>query len=145
MRVDQVRERRERKESLLWITLVILLLTYMTIPSVRMVKAQATPNVFVNPKVSTAEPTQNFTIAINVSDISASRSLYGWEFEMSFNTTVLNVIKVAQGPFLKTASNFTLFIRKTNNTAGSRHNYGIPISTARSGRQWNPMHYHLPS
>jgi len=65
------------------------------------------PRIYVDPPVSVAAPGENFTISVVVADITANESLYVWEFEMSFNSTILNVTSVMQGPFLKTVSNNT--------------------------------------
>jgi len=120
MRVDQVRERRERRESLLWIMLVILLLTCTTIGSINVgtVSGQVAPVIYVNPPTSTAAPTETFSVNIKVANITVEESLYGWEFRMSFNTTVLDAVSVVEGPFLKNI-NSTFFKKKINNTEGT--------------------------
>jgi len=99
--------------------LAILLLAYMTIQGVSVVKASPTlPKIFVAPKINNVAPPNSFTIDINVSDISATESLYGWEFEMHFNTSFLDAIDVDQGPFLKSVSS-TFFTSQIDNPAGT--------------------------
>jgi len=120
MRVDQVRERRERKESSLWITLVILLLTCTTIGSINIgtVSGKELPVIYVDPPTSTAAPNETFAVNIKVANITADESLYGWQFRMSFNTAVLDAVSVVEGPFLKNI-NSTFFKKKINNTEGT--------------------------
>ncbi|MDI6904744.1 MAG: cohesin domain-containing protein [Candidatus Bathyarchaeia archaeon] len=58
---------------------------------------------------------QNFTININISGVV---DLYGWEFKLRWNSTLLDAVNVVEGSFLKQGGN-TLFITPTiNNTEG---------------------------
>jgi hypothetical protein len=61
----------------------------------------SSPKIYVNPRVSSVAPGASFTVDAVMAGIMANESLYGWEFDMSFNSTVLNVTSVMQGPFLK--------------------------------------------
>jgi hypothetical protein len=70
--------------------------------------------VYVDPEVSVGAVGQNFTININISNVT---DLYGWEFKLGWNTTILNVIEVHEGPFLKNVAD-TFFTYKVNSTAG---------------------------
>jgi hypothetical protein len=63
----------------------------------------SSPKIYVNPRVSSVAPGNSFTIDVVMAGIMANESLYGWEFDMSFNSTILNVTSVGQGLFLKTA------------------------------------------
>lgn len=49
------------------------------------------------PLPSTAPVGSTFNLNITITDVI---DLYGWEFNMTFNATVLNVIDVIEGPFL---------------------------------------------
>lgn len=60
------------------------------------------PRIYVNPRVSSVAPGDSFTVDVAMSGITTNESLYAWEFDMSFNSTILNVTSVMQGPFLKT-------------------------------------------
>lgn len=64
--------------------------------------ATASPEtvVAVDPKITSTEPGESFEINITVSDVS---DLYGWEINMTFDPTILSVVKVTEGPFLKQA------------------------------------------
>ena len=71
--------------------------------------------LYVNPSMSMAGVGQNFTISINISDVV---DLYGWEFKLKWNSTLLDAVNVIEGSFLKQGGN-TLFITPTvNNTGG---------------------------
>jgi len=56
---------------------------------------------------------QDFTININISNVI---DLYGWSFKLSWNTTILEVVNVTEGTFLRNGDTF--FVPKINNTAG---------------------------
>jgi hypothetical protein len=70
--------------------------------------------VYVDPEVSIGAVGQNFTININISNVTG---LYGWEFKLGWNTTILDVVEVYEGPFLKNVAD-TFFTYKVNSTAG---------------------------
>jgi len=55
-----------------------------------------------------------FTISINVSGVV---DLYGWEFKLRWNSTLLDVAGVTEGAFLKQGGN-TFFANKTDNVNG---------------------------
>lgn len=61
------------------------------------------PRIYVDPPVSSVAPGKNFTINVIIADITANESLYSWEFDMSFNNTILNATSVMHGPFLQSA------------------------------------------
>ena len=57
-----------------------------------------------------------FTLNFNAENIS---NLAGWQFDVSFDATVLEVVEVNEGDFLKAAGSTTLFQKGTiDNTAG---------------------------
>ena len=58
----------------------------------------STTTIFVDPSNSTAPTGENFTVYVNVSNVV---DLYGWEFKLSWNTSMLNLINVSEGTFLK--------------------------------------------
>jgi len=71
--------------------------------------------LYVNPSMSMAGVGQNFTININISGVV---DLYGWEFKLRWNSTLLDAVNVIEGSFLKQGDN-TLFITPTvNNIEG---------------------------
>jgi len=69
---------------------------------------------YVDPKTDTIPVGQNFTINLNISNVI---DLYGWEFKVKWNATLLDAVDVKEGSFLKLGGN-TFFTFKINNTAG---------------------------
>ncbi|MBS7620884.1 hypothetical protein KEJ32_02005 [Candidatus Bathyarchaeota archaeon] len=74
----------------------------------------ATAIVYINPKEITGAVGQNFTVNVDISNVA---DLYGWEFKLGWNTTVLDVVEVYEGAFLKNVGD-TFFTYKINSTAG---------------------------
>ena len=70
--------------------------------------------IFVDPSNSTASIGENFTVYVNVSNVV---DLYGWEFKLSWNNTIINVVNVIEGSFLKSGGE-TFFTYKINDTGG---------------------------
>jgi len=70
--------------------------------------------ICVDPPTSKAGVGQTFTININVSDVI---DLYGWEFKLGWNLTLLDAVSVTEGSFLKSGGN-TFFVYKIFNTEG---------------------------
>ena len=57
-----------------------------------------------------------FTLALNVADV---HDLAGWQFDIAFDPTVLEVLEVSEGDFLKTDNGTTFFQKGSiNNTTG---------------------------
>jgi len=61
------------------------------------------PVIHVEPTTITAEVGEALTVDITIADIASAKSLYGWDFSMSFDPSILNVTSVMEGAFLKTA------------------------------------------
>jgi len=112
---------RERRKGLSWMMLVILLLAFTAIGTfdLDMASGEVLPEIYVDPPTSTAAPTETFAVDINVVNIMADASLYGWEFTIGFNTTILDAIGVVEGSFLKDTGYSTFFSKKIDNTAGT--------------------------
>jgi len=70
--------------------------------------------VYVDPQTSVGTIGQNFTINIDISNVI---DLYGWEFKLGWNSTILDAVSVAEGSFLKSGGE-TFFTYKVNNTEG---------------------------
>jgi len=52
----------------------------------------------LDPQVNAVPPGQSFNVTIKVADVT---NLYAWQFNLTFNPTVLNVVNATEGPFLK--------------------------------------------
>jgi len=70
--------------------------------------------IYVDPPSNIGTVGQKFTVKINISN---AVDLYGWEFKLGWNATILNATDVGEGSFLKSGGD-TFFAPTTNNTAG---------------------------
>ncbi|RLI22213.1 hypothetical protein DRO54_01670 [Candidatus Bathyarchaeota archaeon] len=73
--------------------------------------------IFVDPAEVSAQVGQYFTIRVNISNVV---DLYGWEFKLSWNSSLIEVVNVIEGDFLKTGGE-TFFYQSVNNTSGALH------------------------
>ena len=77
--------------------------------------AHAVPaTVSVSPAIVTEDIGENFSISANIASVM---DLYSWEFKLSWNATLLDVVNVVEGPFLK-AGGSTFFTYRVNDTIG---------------------------
>jgi len=68
--------------------------------------------ISVDPQNSSAAIGQDFTVNINVSNVT---DLYGWEFKIGWNDTIIHLQNVTEGSFLRNAGE-TLFTYNLNST-----------------------------
>lgn len=87
------------------LSLVILLSIALSVVSIA--QAQST-SVYIDPAESTANPCENFTVSINIQDVTG---LYSYGIKISFDRYVLEVVSVTEGPFLSSAAP-TAFVKK---------------------------------
>ena len=94
----------------------LLIVLILSIMSTSMYSAQSilTTTVSVFPLTVTGSTGQDFSINVTISNVL---DLYGWEFKLSWNATLLDVVNVVQGPFLNSGGD-TYFTYKPNATAG---------------------------
>lgn len=92
--------------------LLLGIFAYKTIVAVNTSSSIAT--IYVDPHTSVGTIGQNFTVDINISNVT---DLYGWEFKLGWNSTILDAVNVVEGSFLKGGGN-TFFAYKINNTEG---------------------------
>lgn len=66
------------------------------------VLAPTTTGIFVNPPTNTGAVGTSFSVDINVVDVPATSGIYGWEFTLSFNPSLLKVkdAGISRGAFL---------------------------------------------
>jgi len=88
------------------------IVAYKTIVAVN--TSSSTATIYVDPQTSTGTAGQNFTVNINISDVN---DLYGWEFKLGWNATILDAVDVREGSFLKDGGD-TFFYPKINHTEG---------------------------
>ena len=70
--------------------------------------------IFIYPETSEGSVGEKFTIEVKVSDVI---DLYGYEFHLRWNSTLLDCVEVNEGPFLKSGGS-TFFTYKINSTEG---------------------------
>jgi hypothetical protein len=71
--------------------------------------------VYVDPQNSTGTLGQSFKVNISVSSVT---DLYGWEFTLEWNATVLSAVSVGQGSFLNSSGPTYFPDPQINNTVG---------------------------
>jgi len=103
-----------RKSILLILSLTVLALTLPV--GWQLVKDSGTSDatVFVSPSQIEMRINQTFQASINVSGVV---DLYGWEFKLGYNTSLLELVDIAEGSFLN-SSRDTYFVPKVMSTDG---------------------------
>jgi hypothetical protein len=102
--------------SSLRIFLSTLLLFSILLASTCPVQSTSTTTISVSPSTVTVNAGQNFRINVTISSVS---DLYGWQFALNWSTSLLDLVNVTEGPFLKSSGNNTYFNYNLNATAGS--------------------------
>lgn len=74
--------------------------------------------VSVLPSSVTSSVDENFTVDVDVSGVSDPNGLYGWEFILTWNSTLLDEVNVTEGPFLKAVGS-TFFTSQVDAADGS--------------------------
>jgi len=111
------------KESVVVLSLIILVFmvskseTQQTPASFQTITLESTSLeaiTYVDPSTTIAEVYQKFSVNISISNVT---DLYGWEFKLKWNSTLLEALNVTEGNFLKSHGD-TLFVININNTVG---------------------------
>jgi len=68
--------------------------------------------LYIEPRATSGTTGQNFTINILVSNVA---DLYGWQLRLEWNSTLLEIINVTEGNFLKNGGN-TFFYYENDTT-----------------------------
>jgi len=102
-----------RKESLGTSVIVILIIS-LTLITVN-ITSPTGPIVSVDPPTISKKVGMTFDINITVTNVT---DLYGWQFNVTFNPSVLNCTDVEEGPFLQQAGTTWLLPMTINNDAG---------------------------
>jgi hypothetical protein len=98
------------------IFLSALLLFSILLASTYPVQSASTTAISVSPSTVTVNAGKNFSINVTISNVS---DLYGWQFALSWNTSLLDLVNATEGPFLKSGGNNTYFNYNLNATAGN--------------------------
>lgn len=98
--------------------ILFLLITWGPFSAVCPIVFGQTTTVSVSPSSISASVNQIFTVNVNVSGVSDPAGLYGWEFTLTWNSTLLDTVTVTEGSFLQPV-NETFFTYAVNATDGS--------------------------
>lgn len=94
----------------------LLILVLLALLSIGRTEAPTTTTVGTNPLPSTAPAGVAFNISVTVTEVL---NLAAWEFNMTFDTTVLDAVAVYEGPFLMDTGYGTWWLDPTiNNETG---------------------------
>jgi len=93
---------------------LIMLISLVTITITLTKGSSSGTAMFISPSSIAVDVNQTFEIHINVSEIS---DLYGWEFKLSWNPTLLEAINVTENSFLGSGGE-TYLASKVNNIEG---------------------------
>jgi hypothetical protein len=94
------------------IIIVFVIITILILVTVAYLIMNRT-TVYVDPQTIKEPVNQNFQINITVSNVA---NLYGWYFKLGWNATILSLVNVTEGPFLKSIHQ-TIFSYKLNQTS----------------------------
>ena len=72
----------------------------------------------VDPQRTVAAVGESFVINVTVAEVTG---LYGWEFKLYYNTTILNATDVVEGPFLKTGGTTFYGVKEINDGYNATH------------------------
>lgn len=105
------RERMNKvTKNLHWILFAILFMFSITLVHVGTASSSEMKIAVDPPEVKDLEPGETFTVDIIVTDIvvgEIGNGLYAWDVKLKFDSAVLNVVEITEGPFLKTVFNET--------------------------------------
>jgi len=76
--------------------------------------ASAGTTITVDPKVGGKAPGEFYSVNITIFEVT---KLVFWEFNLTFNTAILEVVNLVEGPFVKQAGG-TAMTKRLNNTVG---------------------------
>jgi hypothetical protein len=105
------------KKQIIVLASIILIFGSMMLALTPLVRSASTcgPLKVDPPSTVVSAPSKVFNVSVTVSNVL---DLYGYEFKLNFNKTLINATKLFEGPFLKTAGPTILFQHLINDTAG---------------------------
>jgi len=104
-----------KKKAIIILSCLAILMIVIAFVIFYMVMNRPTPStmVYMDPQTISGTLGQNFTINIRISNVI---DLYGWELKLRWNATILDVVNVTEGQFLK--SHGETFFHQIVNEAG---------------------------
>jgi hypothetical protein len=111
------------RRNLISTMVFVLLLVCTTIGGgIRTASGVTLPVIYVDPVTTNTKKGSEFTVDIDIFNVTVENGkngVYFWEFCTSFNKTLLNVVSVMEGPWLKSTGEETLPFFNIDNDAGS--------------------------
>jgi hypothetical protein len=94
------------------LAILVVVVAYVTLSSHPPTSAPAT-QLSVEPATVQGTIGQELTLNVTVSNVT---DLYGWEFYLGWNSSLLSFVSVNEGPFLQSGGNtyFTYYLNTTN-------------------------------
>ena len=94
------------------IAILVVVVAYVILSSHKPTSTPAT-QLFVEPETVQGTTGQDFTLNVSISNVT---DLYGWEFYLGWNSSLLGLVSVNEGPFLMSGGNtyFTYTLNTTN-------------------------------
>jgi hypothetical protein len=105
--------RSRLEEFFIYVCVVLFLSSFVTLACIFECAGQAgSATAAVSPSSITVSVGQSFSVDIDISSVS---DLYGWEFYLGWNSSLLSFVGVNEGPFLKSGGNtfFTYYLNTT--------------------------------
>ncbi len=103
---------RRRFQGIFSAGAVIFSLVLLTVGGIH---AASDPIIAVDPKVIGAAPTESFSVDVTIADVA---DLYAWQFNLTFNPSVLEAVVVEEGSFMKQFRTTLMATPNIDNTAG---------------------------
>jgi PKD repeat protein len=100
------------------VLLIVLLMFSATLPAIRNAGADDASSVWISVSPGIYMPThvdETFIVNVNIANVS---NLQGFEFKLGYNTSNLEALEVAEGPFMKSFGTTLPFKLETNGTSG---------------------------
>jgi hypothetical protein len=98
------------------IVVVCLLAILVAVLAYVILSSPSSTLLSVEPKNVQGTTGQDFAVNVSVSNVA---DLYGWQIDLGWNSSLLNVTNVIEGPMLKSSGNSTFFSPVVNRAAGN--------------------------
>jgi len=96
----------KKAKSLFTVSLLVLAVLTNSDLVVGIASAETLPQIYVDPPTISTTVGSEFTININIADVTIENSengVYGWQLLMSFNSSLIEAVNITEGAWLKSA------------------------------------------
>jgi len=100
------------------VILTLIMLTSLLSLMLPFTAKAATTTLFVDPATGKVLVSKTFTVNISIANAT---DLYGWEFKLYYNNTMLNCTGIIEGPFLNSSGSTFFNVKDLNNTYNATH------------------------